>query len=201
MFKELEELRRKCLSCKKCKLGGKTIHGCDWTPETGQHLCNVFSTMNPNVDLMVIGQNPGLDEVVAGMPFTGVSGQIFIEMLESITSLTRENVYVTNIVKCYTSQHRKPNNYEVDACYPYLEMEIGIVKPKVIVVFGSLAFKQLTGMTGVMKHCGDVVYSPKYNVPVVVLMHPSPCKMNISEYKKIFIDGLNNLAKILEVNL
>ncbi len=184
---ELESLKKECLACRMCAIGGCDINGCN---------SNVFSTMNP-VPVMVVGQNPGAEEVRLGIPFVGISGKTFDAALEKIVGLKRADVYVTNVVKCYTHNNRKPTDGEVTACRAFLDREVELVKPKVIVALGSYALKALTGMSGVSKHCGELVYSPRYKVHVLALLHPSPLNTNVPEKREQFHMGLAKLAEFL----
>jgi DNA polymerase len=163
---------------------------------TDGHISNVFSTMNPAA-IMVVGQNPGKDEVESAIPFCGTSGKIFDEALERIAGLKRSDVYFTNVVKCQTPENRKPTEGEIAACRRFLDIEVEIVQPLVMVALGSYALKVLTGMSGVMKHCGEVLYSIRYGIYVVATLHPSPFNTNVPERLVQFEEGLKSLAKLL----
>jgi DNA polymerase len=187
--KRLDEIRGICLACRACAIGGVDFDG---------HGSNVFSMGMANSSLMIVGQNPGRDEVLQRQPFVGVSGKLFDEALKENVGLARADVYVTNVVKCYTIGNRAPYGDELEACREFLDKEIEIVKPKVVLALGSYAFKQLTGMSGIMKHCGEVVHSVKYNVPVVACLHPSPYNTNDPEKKEMFLAALRKLREVLD---
>lgn len=199
----LECLKKDCLACRRCAIGGKRIDGKEWDGQPDDDgvmpsISNVFSNMNLDVDVMVVGQNPGADEVGNGRPFVGVSGQVFNDALETFTGIDRESLYITNTVKCYTQGNRKPTQAEMDNCRDFLDLEIKLVQPKVIVALGSIAFKALTGMSGIMKHSGEVVVSPRYLVPVVAMLHPSPYNMSDPERRELFEAAMKKLAAVLK---
>jgi uracil-DNA glycosylase family 4 len=199
----LDVLKKDCLACRRCAIGGRCLDGTDWSYEPDedgeiQPIGNVFSTMNLEVDVMVVGQNPGADEVAQGEPFVGPSGKVFNEALEKIVGITRKDLYITNVVKCYTQANRKPTQAEVDNCRDFLDLEVKLVKPKVIVALGSLAFKATTGMSGIMKHCSEMVVSPRYLIPVIAMLHPSPYNTNNPERREMFDAAMAELANVLK---
>jgi len=154
----------------------------------GEFLSNVFSSMSTKARAMAVGQNPGRDEVEQEVPFIGVSGKFFDTAVESV-GLSRDDFYISNVVRCHTPLNRTPNRQELDNCRYFLDREIAIVKPKLLVALGSLAFRQLTGMKGIMKHHGKPTLSLRYGVPVIPLLHPSPLNTNHPDRRKMFMDG------------
>jgi DNA polymerase len=154
--------------------------------------------MNPSARIMVVGQNPGLQEVSQGEPFVGQSGKIFNEILNEIVGIDRGSLYISNVVRCYTPKNRKPKQQELDNCRGFLDREIEIVNPDVVIALGSFAFKQLTGMSGIMKHCGEVVVSPRYRVQVVAMLHPSPLNMNNPDRRKLFEKSMRTVVDLLK---
>lgn len=189
-IEQLELLKKNCIGCRKCSIGGQA-------PVDEDSHGNVFSNMNLDAEILVVGQNPGTDEVKAAEPFVGVSGKVFNEALKRIVGIDRESLYVTNTVKCYTPGNRKPSQFEIDNCREHLDAEIALLKPKVAVALGSFAFKAMTGMSGIMKHCGEVVYSPRYKIPVIAMLHPSPYNTNNPERRKMFEEALGKLKEVL----
>jgi len=204
----LDLLEKDCLSCRKCAIGGRRLDGEEWKSkvelerlqrgEEYEPISNVFSSMVYPAEVMVVGQNPGAEEAKFGFPFVGPSGKMFDEAMKRLVGLERKDLYVTNVVKCYTNGNRKPTQAEVDACRDFLDLEVKLVQPKVVIALGSFAFKAMTGMSGIMKHCGEVVASPRYMVPVVVMLHPSPFNTNHPERKEMFEDGMRARADFLE---
>lgn len=121
----MEELRRKCESCTACVL-------C----ETRTKL--VFGTGDPNARLMLIGEGPGEQEDLSGIPFVGRAGKLLDDLLE-LADVSREEVYIANIVKCRPPKNRDPFPEERDACYHWLEEQIRLIQPKLIVCLGRIA--------------------------------------------------------------
>lgn len=184
----LDGLAKECMLCRKCDIGGVDMGGT---------ISNVFSNMNAEAKVMVVGQNPGLDEVMAGEPFVGISGKIFDEAMKSI-GMSRKQLYISNTVRCYTPKNRKPHQSEIDNCRCFLDKEIEIIKPVLVVALGGHAFKQLTGMNGIMKHHGKIVMSPRYGVPMMPVLHPSPLNTNRPDMKRLFDADIVALKKFLE---
>ena len=112
-----------CTRCKLHTLGRRQI---------------VFGVGNPDADLMFVGEAPGADEDVQGIPFVGRAGQLLTKIIEAI-DLTRDDVYIANVIKCRPPQNRNPEPDEVETCEPFLFQQIDIIKPKVIVALGKFA--------------------------------------------------------------
>jgi len=115
-------------------------------------LCELISTCqqpivgegSTDATIMVVGEAPGKNEDLQGRPFIGRSGQLLNELLAEV-GLEREQVYITNIVKCRPPSNRNPEVEEVDACFPYLRTQIELIRPKVIIALGTFAAQVLTG--------------------------------------------------------
>jgi len=199
----IESLRKDCLACARCAIGGRCLDGSQWSGEPDEDgivepIGNVFSTMTLNAKVVVVGQNPGADEVAKGEPFVGPSGKVFDEALREFVGIERKDLYITNVVKCYTQGNRKPTQSEIDNCRDFLDLELKIVRPEVVVALGSVAFKAMTGMSGIMKHCGDVVVSPRYMVPVIAMLHPSPYNTSNPERREMFEVAMRRLGEFLQ---
>src|SRR5581483_8165179 len=123
-----------CTRCKLSKQGRKQI---------------VFGVGNPNADLMFIGEAPGADEDIKGEPFVGRAGQLLTNMIKAM-GVTREDVYIANIIKCRPPGNRQPERDECDTCSPFLMRQIEVVRPKVIVSLGAVAAKTLLAVTAPM---------------------------------------------------
>lgn len=104
----------------------------------------VFGSGDPDADLMLIGEGPGAEEDRLGLPFVGRAGNLLTRILEAI-SLTRDRVYIANIVKCRPPGNRDPKPEEVISCRPYLERQIDLINPRVIVLLGRVAAQTLLG--------------------------------------------------------
>jgi len=98
----------------------------------------VFGVGNPSADLMFVGEAPGADEDIQGIPFVGRAGQLLTKIIEAI-GLKREDVYIANVIKCRPPGNRNPEPDEVDTCEPFLFRQIDVIKPKVIVALGKFA--------------------------------------------------------------
>lgn len=172
----LDNLARRIKDCQKCKLG-----------RTRTNL--VFGVGNPKAELMFVGEGPGFDEDRLGIPFIGRAGQLLTKIIESI-KLTREEVYISNIVKCHPMKDpthpemrgndRPPTQDEVAQCLPILFKQIGIIEPKIICTLGSPATKALLNLTeGIGKLRGKFYdfYPPygKFGEPIKVIptYHPA----------------------------
>ena len=106
----------------------------------------VFGVGNPAAPLMFVGDAPGADEDVQGVPFVGRAGQLLTKIIESI-GLTRDEVYIANVIKCRPPQNRNPEPDEVQACEGFLFAQVDIVRPKVIVALGTFAAQTLLATT------------------------------------------------------
>ena len=131
MYETWEELEKSIENCQKCKL-------C----KTRQNI--VFGTGNKNADIMFIGEGPGADEDRLGEPFVGRAGKL-MDLAFEIVEIKREDVYIANIVKCRPPQNRNPEDDEAKACMDYLRNQVILVKPKIIVLLGSVALKNILG--------------------------------------------------------
>ena len=131
MYETWEEIEKSIENCQKCKL-------C----KTRQNI--VFGTGNKNADLMFIGEGPGADEDRLGEPFVGRAGKL-MDLAFEIVEIKREDVYIANIVKCRPPQNRNPEDDEAKACMDYLRNQVILVKPKIIVLLGSVALKNILG--------------------------------------------------------
>jgi uracil-DNA glycosylase family 4 len=109
----------------------------------------VFGVGNPKAELMFVGEGPGADEDEKGEPFVGRAGQLLNNMIKAM-GITREDVYIANIVKCRPPGNRQPEREECETCSPFLMRQIAVVKPKVIVALGATAAKTLLAMNASM---------------------------------------------------
>ena len=131
MYEQWEELEESIQDCKKCKL-------C-------QNRSNiVFGVGNKQADLMFIGEGPGADEDRLGEPFVGKAGQLMNKAFEAL-EINRNDVYIANIVKCRPPSNRNPEQDEAEACLNYLRNQVLLVQPKIIVLLGSVALKNILG--------------------------------------------------------
>jgi len=133
---------------------------------------------NPNSDIMFIGEAPGRTEDDLGIPFIGAAGKILDELLKKV-HLVRENIYITNIVKCRPPKNRNPTEKEIKACSKHLDNEIKIIKPKTIVPLGVFAtkyvfnkygikFTSMTAARGTVYKVGDIRIVPMYHPASII---------------------------------
>jgi DNA polymerase len=162
---------RALAGCRRCKL-------CE-----ARHSI-VFGSGNPQADFVVIGEGPGADEDAQGKPFVGRAGQLLTRMLESI-KLSRDEVYITNAVKCRPPGNRNPEPDELAACAPFLAAQLGTIQPKVVLSVGSVATQALLKtrepigkLRGRLHAYGAAVLVPTFH-PAFLLRNPGP------EYKKM----------------
>jgi DNA polymerase len=109
----------------------------------------VFGSGNPNAEIMFIGEAPGADEDMQGLPFVGRAGQLLTNMINAM-GLKREDVYIANIIKCRPPGNRTPERDECETCSPFLMRQIAIIRPKVIVALGAVAAKTLLAINAPM---------------------------------------------------
>jgi DNA polymerase len=114
--------------------------------------------------------------------------------------MDRACFYISNCLRCYTPGNRHPTEKELDACRPILDEEIRLLNPVLIIALGAVAFERLTGMHGIMKHHGEFVISPRYLVPVLPLLHPSPYNTNNPVHRETFYKGLRKVREFLSQN-
>src|SRR5215467_12163127 len=103
----------------------------------------VFGVGNPNADLMFVGEAPGADEDIKGIPFVGRAGQLLTDIIEKGLKIPRSDVYIANVIKCRPPQNRNPEPDEVNTCEPFLFQQIDIIQPKVIVALGKFGAQTL----------------------------------------------------------
>ncbi len=169
----LKELEQHCLQCTKCPLR----KGCRQV---------VFGEGNPNTNLLFIGEGPGAREDELGVPFVGAAGNLFSKILAAV-NLTREEIYIANIVKCRPSNNRKPKPEEAEACMPYLEAQIAIIKPKIIVCMGSVASRYfLKDQGGITRIRGKWI--DKQGIWVMPTFHPAALLRDTSKKKPVWLD-------------
>jgi uracil-DNA glycosylase len=132
----------------------------------------VFGMGSPNADLMFVGEGPGEQEDRQGLPFVGRSGQLLDRLILEEMGLARDSVYIANTIKCRPPGNRDPLPEELESCWPYLEAQLELIQPKVIVTLGNFATKRLLGTTeGISRLRGRTYpYRSGYLVPT---FHPS----------------------------
>ena len=150
---------------------------------------------NKEADIMFIGEGPGADEDLQGIPFVGKAGKLMDKAFLGI-GINRENVYIANIVKCRPPQNRVPEKDEAQACLDYLRNQVILVKPKIIVLLGSTALKNILGEEhSITKERGSLV--EKKGIKYLPTWHPAALLRD--ENKKIeFWKDLKKLKEMAE---
>ena len=142
-----------------------------------------------NAQIMFIGEAPGFHEDREGRPFVGASGKYLDELL-GVIGMKREDVYICNVIKCRPPQNRDPQPNEMDTCRPYLEKQIELIKPKVIITISRFAMarwffdKKISEIHGKPKRFGDLVVLPMYH-PAAALHQPSLKRVLEEDFKRI----------------
>jgi len=131
----------------------------------------VFGVGNPDADLMFVGEAPGADEDIQGIPFVGRAGQLLTKMIQAI-QLERDHVYIANVIKCRPPDNRNPEPDEIETCQPFLFRQIAAVRPKVIVALGSFAAKTLLKTQDSISRLRGRVYDFQ-GAKLIPTFHPS----------------------------
>ena len=184
----LEKLRTAAAGCRACPL---------W--ETGTQ--TVFGEGGRNADVVFVGEQPGDREDLTGRPFVGPAGQLLDRALEE-TGIDRTKVYVTNVVKHFKWQargkrriHQKPNWNEIAACRPWLDAELAVIEPRVLVCLGATAAQALLGRDfRVSKQRGEPVESPLAE-HVLATVHPSSI-LRADDREQEYAEFVRDLTKV-----
>ncbi len=157
----------------------------------------VFGVGNRQTDLLLIGEAPGAREDAAGEPFVGRAGLLLNEMLKSI-GLDRQTTYITNILKCRPPNNRDPLPHEVKFCTPYLNEQITLINPKMIVALGRIAAQFLLNTdTPIGKMRTQLHHYGEKKIPLIVIYHPAYLLRSPREKSKAYKDMLQ-IQKILK---
>lgn len=159
----LEEFEKLICECTKCRL------------HQGRDKF-VFGTGNPNADVLVIGEGPGAEEDKQGLPFVGRAGKLLTDMLKAI-KFEREEVYIGNVVKCRPPGNRTPMQDEMDTCLPYLQKQVELIKPKLILCLGLTAAKGLLQKKESLGQLRKNVFEYE-GAKVIVTYHPAALLRN-----------------------
>jgi DNA polymerase len=162
----------------------------------------VFGVGNPNAELMFVGEAPGADEDIQGEPFVGKAGQLLTKIIQTM-GFARETVYIGNVLKCRpdmpagSTGNRKPTPEEMRTCFPWLEKQISLIQPKVLVALGATAVEGLLGDTRPMNQLRGR-WLDYTGIPVMPTYHPAYLLRNqsLSEKRKVWEDMLLVLEKL-----
>lgn len=167
-IKTLEHLKEVCSQCNKCILGKTRTH------------C-VFSDGNPNAKIMLIGEAPGHNEDMRGIPFVGRAGQLLDLFLEQHKISRKNDLYICNTVKCRPPENRVPTNEEKEACRIYLDAQIALIKPKLILLCGMTAVQSMMPTTTAISKIRGQLFDGPLKTKMIPIFHPSYLLRNHSE--------------------
>jgi len=176
MPNELKELEEICKNCTLCDLS-----------KTRTNV--VFGEGNPNAKIMFIGEAPGEMEDKTGRPFVGRAGKLLTKIIENVLELKRDDVYISNIVKCRPPNNRVPTIEEAETCKPYLLKQIDIINPDILVCLGKTAFMYLMNTDMPISKVRGQIFEYK-GKKVIPTYHPSFLLRNPSAKKEAYKDFL-----------
>jgi len=183
MKQELETIKQNVINCTKCDLCKTRTNS---VPGKG----------NFQSDVIFVGEAPGRNEDKDGEPFVGIAGKKLSIALDE-AGISRESIYITNVVKCRPPKNRVPNTAERNTCQEYLKQEISIIKPKIICILGNTAFSSILGGSEITKFRGKIVR--KNNQLYFLTIHPAATIYNqelIDVLKKDIIKLFENIREI-----
>lgn len=188
MYETFEELEESIKECKKCKLCSNRNN-------------IVFGDGNKQADVMLIGEGPGADEDREGIPFVGKAGKL-MNMAFAGLEINRDSIYIANIVKCRPPSNRNPEVDEAKACMDYLRNQVLLVKPKIIVLLGSVALKNILGQEyGITASRGNwierkgILYMPTWH-PAALLRDDNK-KIDFWKDLKLVVNKAKELGYII----
>ena len=182
-----ENLKQTCYSCTKCGM-------CQERHNV------VFGVGNEAADIMFVGEGPGEQEDLQGMPFVGPAGKLLDDMLRIIDLSRESNCYIANIVKCRPPRNRDPLETEQDACIDYLRNQVALVKPKIIVCLGRIAAKRLIREDyRITREHGQWV--ERSGIWMTAIYHPSALLRDVSKRPETFEDLLSIREKMNQLKV
>ena len=169
----LESIHADLGDCRRCKLA------------QGRN-CIVFGDGNPNAKLVFIGEGPGVEEDRKGQPFVGAAGQLLTRIIEAI-KLSRNQVYICNIIKCRPPGNRNPEPDEIKTCFPFLERQIAAIQPDFIIALGTFAAQTLLGTVTPISRLRGRFHEYK-GIKVVPTYHPAYLLRNPEKKRDVWED-------------
>jgi len=186
----LREIEEQIINCRKCPLWQKRRNA---VPGEG----------NPSARVMFIGEAPGYQEDVEGRPFVGAAGKLLTSLIEDILGLRREDVYITNVVKCRPPNNRDPKPDEIEACSPYLDRQISIIMPDIIVCLGRHSAKYILSKAGakfksILSIRGKINYISvgQKEIRVIATIHPAAALYR-PPWKKFLVEDFGLIKNVL----
>ena len=184
--KTLEELRDFMGDCKLCPLH-----------KGRKHL--VFGEGNPKAALVFVGEGPGREEDEIGRPFVGEAGRLLTRIIENGMKLSRNDVYICNVVKCRPPGNRDPEKEEIEACLPFLKQQLAIIRPKVICILGRIAGRALLGKDFKIKRDRGNWFE-YMGIPVMPTFHPAYLLRNPGAKRPVWED-IQKIMKLLDLKV
>ena len=179
MKKKIEQIKQEVIKCTKCELSETRTNS---VPGKG----------NFKSDVIFVGEAPGKNEDEKGEPFIGIAGKKLSDALEN-AGISRDDIYITNIVKCRPPSNRVPKTNERETCQEYLKQEISIIKPKLICILGNTVFNSILGGSEIMKYRGKVAQKNKQLY--FISIHPAATIYN-QKLVDVFKEDIKKLFKI-----
>lgn len=190
---EYHDLVNRILKCKKCSLYRNRKN-----PVPGE------GSLNPKI--MFVGEAPGAREDETGRPFVGSAGQLLTKLLEGI-GIKREDVYITNVVKCRPPNNRDPTDDEISQCLPYLEKQLALIRPKLIVTLGRHAAKTIMGLSKLKFRSMTREHGNSYKIKInsfksrlIPTYHPAAALYNPG-LKQLLVNDFQIIKKYLEEDM
>ena len=179
----LAALEEEMVSCTRCELHS-----------TRTNL--VYGEGSPSSRLMFIGEGPGRDEDLSGRPFVGRAGKLLTKIIEAM-GLKRDDVYITNIVKCRPPGNRNPELDEISECLPYLEKQVEMIRPEIICTLGVVATQTITGTRRGIGATRGRVHDYK-GINVIPTFHPAAC-LRFPANKKLVWEDIKEVMRFLDL--
>jgi len=170
-WSDLDEDIARCTACGLCRTRHKTVPGVG----------------DPSAEWLFIGEAPGAEEDARGEPFVGQAGRLLDNMLAALGMARERNVYIANVLKCRPPNNRTPEPLEVEACRPYLERQVALIAPKLIVALGRSAASLLLGTDASIASLRGRVHRYR-GIPLVVTYHPAYLLRNLPDKAKAWED-------------
>lgn len=183
-----DNLRSACLNCKGCELGVRRTNV-------------VFGVGDPTADILFVGEGPGEQEDLKGEPFVGPAGKLLDDML-SIIDLDRKKCYIANIVKCRPPGNRDPKDEEQDACIGYLQNQIALIQPKILICLGRIAATKLIRPDfRITREHGS--WTQVNGIWMSAIYHPSALLRDLSKRPETFMDllAIREKARTLGIDI
>ena len=178
---DLTGLRELAVACEKCELS-----------KTRTHV--VFGTGNEQADLMFVGEAPGADEDQQGQPFVGRAGQLLTKIIEA-SGLTRDQVYIANVLKCRPPGNRNPKSSEIESCEPYLIRQVMLIQPKVICALGTFAAQMILRTDAKISNLRGNFHS-YHGIKVMPTYHPAYLLRNPGGKRQVWEDIQKVVAEL-----